>query len=153
MDIGSKSKWPSRQLSNFALSPFIVDGVSCASMEGFIQALKRKSHDIQIHGCTLVGIGAKRWGSGPKWWNRPPEKQLWWKGQGFPAHGRTHLELIELALRAKFTQHSGSKRALLATGDAKLTHSIGRNSNTSLKKSDFCRLLMQIRTELQKEDQ
>lgn len=152
MDIGSKAKWPARQLSNFALSPFVIDGVKCASMEGFIQALKRKDQGVQEYGCTLVGIGAKRWGSGIKWWNRPPEKQLWWRGQGFPTHGRTHLELIELALRAKFTQHDGSKRALLATGDSKLTHSIGRNSNTSLKASDFCGLLMQIRSELQKEE-
>ena len=149
MDIGSKSKWPARQLSNFAVSPFIFDGVQCASMEGFIQALKRKNPDVQKYGCTLTGIKAKRWGAGPKWWNRPLGKQLWWKGHSFPAHQSEHLEIIEQALRCKFTQHDGSKRALLATGTSKLTHSIGKESNTSLKASDFCRMLMKIRTELQ----
>jgi len=152
MDIGSKSKWPARQLSNFAVSPFVFDNVVCASMEGFIQALKRKDEGIQHYGCMLVGIGAKRWGSGPKWWSRPQHKQLFWRGVGFEAHGEQHLLLIEGALRAKFTQHDGSKRALLATNNSNLTHSIGRNNKTSLKASDFCRLLTKIRTELQNEE-
>ncbi len=151
MDIGLQAKWPARQLSNFALSPFIYDGVKCASAEGIIQALKRKSPGIQEHGCTLVGLTAKRWGGNIKWWNRKANEQLYWKDEGFAAHSDRHLEIVEGILRAKFTQHAGSRRALLATNDAKLTHSIGRETKTTLKASDFCRLLMKIRSELQEE--
>lgn len=149
MNIGIKGRWPVSQLSNFALSPFYIDGIKCASMEGFIQALKRSSLGIQKHGCSLVGLRAKRWGGGIKWWKRPPSEQLWWRGKSFEAHSDEHLELVMRALRAKFTQHDGSRRALLATLDAPLTHSIGRNERTSLKAKDFCRMLMTIRRELQ----
>lgn len=34
-DIGSKCDYPLNKLSNFACSPFILDGVEIMSMEGF----------------------------------------------------------------------------------------------------------------------
>ena len=37
MEIGSKGKYPSNALSNFAPHPFVMDGVECASMEGFLK--------------------------------------------------------------------------------------------------------------------
>lgn len=148
MDIHSKGKWPARQLSNFALSPFEIDGIQCASMEGFIQSLKKKNREIQKHGCSLVGIKAKKWGSGTKWWKKPENQQLFWLGTPLKAHSKPHLELVYRALYAKFTQHDGSMRALIETGDATLTHNIGSNSNTSLKANDFCRMVMKVRNEL-----
>lgn len=36
MDIGSGSGYPSSTLSNFAPHPFVMDGVECNSMEGFL---------------------------------------------------------------------------------------------------------------------
>ncbi len=39
-DIHSKGKWPSYALSNFYHNSFEFEGVSCRSMEGFIQSLK-----------------------------------------------------------------------------------------------------------------
>ena len=36
MDIGSDTGYPSATLSNFAPHTFIIDGVECASMEGFL---------------------------------------------------------------------------------------------------------------------
>lgn len=40
MDIGSGTGYPSAALSNFAPHSFVIDGVECASMEGFLQSLK-----------------------------------------------------------------------------------------------------------------
>lgn len=40
MDIGSGTGFPTAALSNFAPHPFIIDGVECNSMEGFLQSLK-----------------------------------------------------------------------------------------------------------------
>jgi predicted NAD-dependent protein-ADP-ribosyltransferase YbiA (DUF1768 family) len=37
MDIGSRHGYPANALSNFAPHPFNMDGVACASMEGFLQ--------------------------------------------------------------------------------------------------------------------
>ena len=62
MDIGSKSGYPSSALSNFAPHSFELDGVRCASAEGWLQSLKTKNPDMQKHLCTLVGLGAKRMG-------------------------------------------------------------------------------------------
>ena len=59
MDIGSGTGWPSAALSNFAPHPFTIDGVECASMEGFLQSLKYKEPDMQIEVCKLVGKAAK----------------------------------------------------------------------------------------------
>lgn len=47
MDIGSGSGFPAGSLSNFAPHGFTIDGVECASMEGFLQSLKFSSPDMQ----------------------------------------------------------------------------------------------------------
>lgn len=59
MDIGSGSGFPSSSLSNFSPHPFVIDGVECNSMEGFLQSLKFKDVEMQKHVCTLVGKSAK----------------------------------------------------------------------------------------------
>lgn len=71
MDIGSGGKYPSSALSNFAPHPFVLDGVECASMEGFLQSLKFENPDIQVEVCKLVGRKAKSRGSRKnKHWKR-----------------------------------------------------------------------------------
>ncbi len=54
MDIGSGTGYPSASLSNFAPHAFVIDGVECASMEGFLQSLKFQDPEMQKHVCTLV---------------------------------------------------------------------------------------------------
>lgn len=51
--------YPVSSLSNFAPNPFVIDGVKCSSMEGFLQSLKYNNIDMQKHFCTLVGKQAK----------------------------------------------------------------------------------------------
>jgi predicted NAD-dependent protein-ADP-ribosyltransferase YbiA (DUF1768 family) len=36
MDIGSSNGFPAGTLSNFSPHPFVIDGVECNSMEGFL---------------------------------------------------------------------------------------------------------------------
>ena len=67
MDIGSGSGYPSSNLSNFSPHGFVVDGVECASMEGFLQSLKFQDPEMQKHVCTLVGKAAKFKGKKKKW--------------------------------------------------------------------------------------
>ena len=59
MDIGSGSGFPSANLSNFHPHPFVIDGVQCNSMEGFLQSLKFKEPEMQKQVCLLVGKAAK----------------------------------------------------------------------------------------------
>ena len=67
MDIGSGKGYPSSSLSNFAPHEFVIDGITCQSMEGFLQSLKFQDKEMQKHICTLVGKKAKFKGSKKNW--------------------------------------------------------------------------------------
>lgn len=151
MNIGSGNGYPSANLSNFHPHAFTIDGVHCASMEGFLQALKFKSVDMQIEVCKMVGYQAKRKGSSKnKQWKQ--SQTLHWQGVEYPRKSQEYQELLDRAYDA-LAKNKKFQRALLATGNATLKHSIGRNkeSETVLTVREFCSRLTKIRTRLQKE--
>ena len=47
MEISSGAGYPASSLSNFAPHEFIIDGIKCASMEGFLQSLKFQNPDMK----------------------------------------------------------------------------------------------------------
>lgn len=143
MDIGSRNGYPSSSLSNFAPHPFVIDGVECNSMEGFLQSLKFESIDMQKYVCTLVGRAAKFKGKNKAWWKT---QTLYWQGEAIDRHSEAYQDLLNRAYNALY-QNQGFKRALEATKDCKLTHSIGRKdpSHTILTQSEFCSRLMKLR--------
>lgn len=147
MDIGSGTGWPSAALSNFAPHPFIIDGVECASMEGFLQSLKYKEPDMQVEVCKLVGKAAKFKGKKKKWWRT---QTLYWQGQEFKRDSQEYQDLLDRAFDA-LAQNTGFQKALLATGKATLTHSIGKSKEqeTVLTKQEFCSRLTKVRDKLQ----
>jgi len=148
MDIGSGKKYPSNALSNFAPHPFVIDGIHCASMEGFLQSLKFSSPEMQGHICTLVGLAAKRAGSKKRW---QKTQTLYWRGKEIKRDSEEYQKLLDRAYVA-LSKNDGFRRALLATKSANLTHSIGRSkqSETVLTKKEFCSRLIKIRELLQK---
>ena len=148
MDIGSGTGWPSAALSNFAPHPFVIDRVECASMEGFLQSLKFKEPDMQIEVCKLVGKAAKFKGKKKKWWRT---QTLYWQGQEFKRDSQEYQDLLARAFDA-LAQNTGFQKALLATGKATLTHSIGKSKETEtvLTKQEFCSRLTNIRERLQR---
>ena len=148
MDIGSGTGWPSAALSNFTPHPFVIDGVECASMEGFLQSLKFKEPDMQVEVCKLVGKAAKFKGKKKKWWRT---QTLYWQGQEFKRDSQEYQDLLDRAFDA-LAQNTGFQKALLATGKATLTHSIGKSKEqeTVLTKQEFCSRLTNIRNTLQK---
>lgn len=150
MDIGSGKAFPCNALSNFAPHPFILDGVECASMEGFLQSLKFKNPDMQRHVCTLVGKAAKFKGKDKKWWR---EQKLFWLGQEFDRHGEEYQRLLNRAFNA-LCQNAGFRNALEASKPAVLTHSIGKTdpSRTVLTQSEFCGRLMKLRAGIKLEE-
>ena len=147
MDIGSGTGWPSAALSNFTPHPFVIDGVECASMEGFLQSLKFKEPDMQVEVCKLVGKAAKFKGKKKKWWRT---QTLYWQGQEFKRDSQEYQDLLDRAFDA-LAKNSGFQKALLATGKATLTHSIGKSKEqeTVLTKQEFCSRLTNIRSNLQ----
>ena len=150
MEIGSGLGYPASALSNFAPHAFEFDGVKCASMEGLLQSFKFDKPHIQVEVCKLVGLRAKQWGrKRNKSWQRV--QKLWWQGKEYDRHWKEYQELLDRAFDA-LAKNDSFARALLATHDGVLTHSIGSsNPNyTVLTKREFCSRLMRIRARLQR---
>ena len=148
MDIKSKNRWPSSALSNFAPHLFVIDGVECASMEGLLQALKFDEMHIQIKVCKLVGIKAKLHGKErDETWK--DAQKLWWQGRTFNRHGKSYQKFLDRAFEA-LSKNVEFQKALLATGNAVLTHSIGKSKryDTVLTEAEFCSRLIKIRKQL-----
>lgn len=146
MDIGSGTGYPASALSNFSPHAFTVDGVECASMEGFLQSLKYSNPDMQVYVCTLVGKKAKFKGSKKNWQRN---QTLYWKGQPIPRQSDEYEALLDKAFTA-LAQNKKFQKALLASGNANLTHSMGKKdpSKTVLTTNEFCSRLMYLRQAL-----
>jgi predicted NAD-dependent protein-ADP-ribosyltransferase YbiA (DUF1768 family) len=143
MDIYSKGSYPANALSNFAPHEFVIDGITCASMEGFLQSLKFSNPDMQEHICTLVGIGAKRAGEKKNW----KEKQvLYWRGVPYERSSEAYTRLIQRAYDAMY-ENTAFRKALLASKGMTLTHSIGKRkkNETTLTKTEFIHCLSALR--------
>ena len=149
MDIGSGSGFPSATLSNFAPHPFVIDGVECNSMEGFLQSLKFSNPEMQKEVCKLVGKAAKFKGKKKKWWRT---QTLYWLGTEIPRDSEEYQKLLDRAFSA-LAQNSGFRAALLATGNSVLTHSIGKTkiTETVLTRQEFCSRLTKIRERIRRE--
>lgn len=148
MDIGSKQKYPAGALSNFTPRPFTFDDVDISSMEGFLQSLKFSSQEMQREICKLVGFAAKKSGS-KKNWQRA--QTLHWQGETIPRKSPRYQELLDDVYKALFDQNAKARKALLASGHAHLTHSIGRTNKTEtvLTVQEFCSRLMDNRRRYQ----
>ena len=148
MDIGSGHGYPADALSNFAPHPFVLDGIECNSMEGFLQSLKFSNPDMQREVCKLVGRAAKFKGKKKNWYVK---QVLYWQGKEIPRDSDEYQMLLDRAYMAMATQNRGFQCALLATQNAALTHSIGKSktNETVLTRSEFCSRLTKIRTMLQ----
>ena len=148
MDIGSGNGYPASSLSNFAAHPFVIDGVKCNSMEGFLQSLKFQNIEMQEYVCTLVGIKAKYKGKPKPWWKT---QTLHWRGKTYDRHGDEYQKLLDRAYRA-LSKNEGFCNALLASGSARLTHSIGKNDahRTILTEQEFCSRLTSLRNKMRK---
>lgn len=143
MDIGSGSGYPSASLSNFAPHPFEIDGIKCNSMEGFLQSLKFESPEMQEYICSLVGKKAKFKGKGKKWWRT---QTLYWRGKAISRDSEEYQDLLDRAFD-ELNKNEGFRKALEATGNSTLTHSMGKTNEkeTVLTSREFCSRLMKLR--------
>lgn len=146
MDIGSGKGYPSAALSNFAPQGFVFDDVEVASREGLLQAFKFDKPHIQVEVCKLIGKGAKKRGSdrNTAWKTR---QTLWWNGVVYKRQDDAYQQLLDRMFIEITKQNEKFRNALIASGDAVFTHTIGRNSecDTVLTQREFCRRLMALR--------
>lgn len=144
MDVRGNGSYPANKLSNFAGHRFVIDGVQCNSMEGFLQALKFSNPDMQEEVCLLVGFAAKKRGKDKNWRRK---QVLYWRGVEVKRDSQMYQDLLDRAYEAMAKQSEGFRKALLASGDGLLTHSIGRRkkNETVLTTNEFCSRLMNLR--------
>jgi len=133
-----------RLLSNFAHTPFTLDGVPYASIEGFYVALKFLEEDKRARMAGLYGPVAKNMGKKSKL------VTTCYRGEWFELGSETHHALIKRAIRAKLEAHPEMARAFVATRPRPLVHETGRPDPVGARfpAPVFCRILTELREEL-----
>jgi predicted NAD-dependent protein-ADP-ribosyltransferase YbiA (DUF1768 family) len=114
-----------RLISNFAATPFVLDGRPYASVEGFWQGLKYPGGAERRRIAALSGGQAREAGEA-----QPYGPTITYEGQTIPVGTWGHWQLMERACLAKFTQHEEAQLALLSTGERTLVHRVRRDSRT-----------------------
>lgn len=143
LDIGWNNPGPGGVLSNFMPRPFILDGVACGGMEGFLQGLKFADPAEQRRVCALHGEAAKAAGTGQLW----QVTGLWWRGEAIDRHGPGYQALLDRAYAAIAAADPAFRAALQETGDAILTHVVGKDDprETVLTRDEFCLRMTRLR--------
>lgn len=148
LDISSLADGPAGILSNFTANTFTLDGLTCASMEGFLQSLKCPDAGSASEIRGLAGIEAKKAGQPYNHWQ--VTQQLHWRGYVIDRHGEEYQLLLGDAYRELIDQCPQAKQALLATVGKRLEHSIGVDdpTQTVLTEHEFVTHLTEIRDRL-----
>ncbi|MEI9902145.1 MAG: hypothetical protein WDN31_20955 [Hyphomicrobium sp.] len=113
IDIKAKAPFPGGALSNFAPHAFVLDGIACASMEGFLQSLKVADIAEQERFCGLPGGEAQGRGRQYEWRD---SGTLWWRGAPIDRLSDDYQALLDRAYDALFDQSRRFREALAATG-------------------------------------
>lgn len=149
IDISSTSKYPAGVLSNFTPYTFTFRGIEFTSMESLLQGLKFEGVETQNSVFQRVGVKAKLRGKKRKWYLT---QTLYWQGTPMKRDSVEYRALVEEAFDA-LSQNTDFQKALLATGDKTLYHTMGKSdpTRTILTEEEFCEILTEIRKNLQKE--
>ena len=139
------SDWRGQALSNFCLSPFVLDGALYASIEGFIQGIKFPEGDpVRAAAFQASGWDAKRLGDDAR------RDAVHWQGARIAYGSPEHHRLIERAIRARVSQSTGLRQALASTAGAAIAHETGAPESpaTSLPATVFCHILETLREDI-----
>jgi predicted NAD-dependent protein-ADP-ribosyltransferase YbiA (DUF1768 family) len=114
-----------RWISNFAPTPFTLDGREYANVEAFWQGLKFETENERRKIAILSGPAAKQAGQ-----KKGYGTSITYEGSLVVPGTPDHWDLMERACRAKFAQNATAAAALLATGLRPLAHRMRRDSRT-----------------------
>jgi predicted NAD-dependent protein-ADP-ribosyltransferase YbiA (DUF1768 family) len=134
-----------RWISNFAPTPFFLEGQTFACVEAFWQGLKFEDEAERARVALLEGRAALRAGR-----ERPYGPTVTYQGREVRVGTAEHWQLMERACRAKFAQNLGAREALLSTGDRPLVHRTRKDSRT-IPGAILCDIWMRVRRRLQKQ--
>lgn len=150
IDISSTSKYPSGYLSNFTPYTFTFRGIEFTSMESLLQGLKFEGVETQNSVFQRVGVKAKLRGKKRKWYLN---QTLYWQGVPMKRDSAEYRAIVEEAYEA-LSQNKDFQKALLATGEKTLYHTMGKSdpTRTILTEVEFCEVLTKIRNKLQKKN-
>jgi predicted NAD-dependent protein-ADP-ribosyltransferase YbiA (DUF1768 family) len=132
---------PLRLISNFAQTPFVLDAMPYASIEGFWQGLKFPDDADRRRLADLYGSAAKDAG-----FYAPKADHISYVGQDILVGTWDHWQLMERACRAKFEQNEEAAQALLSTGTRPLVHRL-RPCSRSIPGVIMAEIWMRIRDE------
>ena len=146
IDISSTSKFPVGYLSNFTPYTFTFRGFEFTSMESLLQGLKFEGVETQNSVFQRVGVKAKLRGKKRKWYL---DQRLYWQGIPMKRDSTEYQSLVKEAFEA-LSQNTNFQKALLATGDKTLYHTMGKTdpTRTILTEEEFCEILTDIRKKL-----
>ncbi len=151
VDIHSRGDYPANALSNFYPHSFTLDGVFCASMEGFLQGLKYKDPQEQKRVCSLAGKEAKAAGKGK--WLFKITGNLFWQGKRIRRRKREYFYLVSRAYETLLEENPAFRHALLCTQHRTLRHTVGKRSPffTVLTEKELIAHLYALRGKIDKE--
>ena len=151
MEIRLGNPYPAGALSNLAPHRFTFRGVECGSMEGLLQGVKFEAIDMQKHVCSLAGHKARLAGQKKNWHST---QTLWWQGEPMKRDSQQYQDFLDEAYKELVYQNTKARKALLATKDAVLKHTMGKRkiNETVLTQKEFCSRLMNMRFLIQSED-
>ena len=146
LDIKAKDKGIGGALSNFAPHAFTIDGVQCASMEGFLQSLKFQDTAEQQRVLYMKAKEAKEYGSKRSW-----DRYLYWKGTKVDRFSKEYQSLLEKAYRSMLA-NPNFKQALVDSKRKILLHTIGKTmrKNTVLTWWEFIWILYKLRKDVRR---
>jgi predicted NAD-dependent protein-ADP-ribosyltransferase YbiA (DUF1768 family) len=132
-----------RLMSNFARTPFVLDGVEYASIEGFYVALKfldpiKRAKVSRLYGSVVKQMGKKS-----------RIERTCYGGEWFAFGSDAHVELIKRAIRAKLRAYPDIARAFAATDPRPIIHDTSHPEppDTEFPAAAFCRILAELREE------
>lgn len=143
IDIRLYGKYPANVLSNLCGNCFVLDGVECKSMEGFLQSLKIDDPVKQRQVCSMKGKKARN-NSTNAW---KAEQIVNWRGKEMNRQSREFRLLLDRAYQALFDQNARFREALLLTRGKRLFHTMGASNSfeTILTRREFCAILTELR--------
>lgn len=132
-----------RLMSNFAPTPFVLDGVEYASVEGFYVSLLFLEDEKRDKVRKLYGVVVKNMGKKSKL------TETCYNGETFALGSDKHVELIKRAIRAKLEAHPAIATAFVATSPRSIVHDCGHPEpeDTVFPASVFVRILTELREE------
>ena len=146
--ISTSSQLRAVALSNWELYTFVIDDVTCNSMEGFLQAIKSPDLAVQAELCAMTGKKAHSQGQNYNNWKNT--QMLYWQNRVYPRESTQYQELLMRAYQALNDQVPAFSANLKSTIPLVLTHTIGKSNHydTVLTKEEFCDMLTTIRLKL-----